>query len=83
MSSRIAVFFQKILHPPSSYGKTIFVDCEDTSKSCSTNSNCTNLSCGDNIIDFPENEEIEFGGAGIEMFDQQLAGYIHKKKNKQ
>lgn len=53
MASRIAVFFQKILHPPSTWGNMIFVECENTSKNCDTNTNCTNRNCnGDNI--FPE-----------------------------
>jgi hypothetical protein len=52
MSSRIAVRFQKILHPPGTYGKTVFVDCENTSKTCTTNTNCTIHACGGDEIDF-------------------------------
>lgn len=51
MASRIAVFIQKLLHPPSVYGNNIFVDCENTSKNCTTNTNCTNRSC-EQAIDF-------------------------------
>jgi len=54
MASRIAVFFQKMFDPPQTYGKTIFVDCANTSKNCETNTNCTNRSCGADDL-FPEN----------------------------
>ncbi len=52
MAQRFAIFIQKKIHPPSNYGNTIFVDCENTSKNCNTNTNCTNRSCGE-LIDFP------------------------------
>ncbi|MBS1747234.1 MAG: hypothetical protein JST21_13775, partial [Bacteroidetes bacterium] len=52
IAQRFAVFIQKLLHPPAIYGNTIFVDCENTSKNCTTNTNCTNRSCGE-LIDFP------------------------------
>ncbi len=53
MASRIAVFFQKILHlSQSSFGNTIFVDCENKSHNCGANTNCTNRSCGSQPIIF-------------------------------
>jgi len=42
---------RKILHPPGTYGNNIFVDCENISKNCTTNTNCGNRSCGsDNLF---------------------------------
>lgn len=52
MATRIAVFFQKVLHPPTTYGNTIFVECANNSIKCQVNTNCTNRSCSNQDIIF-------------------------------